>query len=888
MTNPTLVAPALASGVALLGEYQGSGFTEPHYLIVRADEQVLHVSRLLFVVASQIDGHSSTDEIAARVSQEYGRALDADGVQFLLTAKLRPMGIVTDEPVGDHASFGIPTVTPPAPPTTGPAPVAARPVPDPAPSAPNITPSPTPTRAPTPTPSPTQAPVAFTAAPAAPAPTAPGGTSARILPRANPLLAIRFRGTLIPARATRVLARILAPLFYGPVVVLGLLGVVAADVWLFREANLGATVDAFLATPTLLLTAIGIAVGATVIHELGHAAACRYSGASPGKIGVAIYIVYPAFFTDVTQSYRLGRAGRVRTDLGGVYFNALTIAGLVGLYAHTRWPAVLIAILFVHYEALQQLLPIGRLDGYYVVADLIGVPDLFSRIGPILRSVIPGRKPHPKVAELRPWARAVVTLWVVVTGPVTVALLAVTLWSTPTITRQVVESMAVEWSNLQYAIDTGDVAGISLAVLSLVLLPLPLLGLTWLVVGILRRLIAAAVRPLRRHRSRPQPVGAHHQEITMSGSDPAAQFAGAVASPPTPYASAVTSPASVSTAAAAPAPVAPTAAAPLPSAVPVFVPTHTAAELTERTLLRAQPRTPRGGWRRGVFAVTGGHVNPGPSNRERREDALLERVRTRIDGSRRIVVLSRKGGAGKTTTTLMLGHTFATHRGDRVVALDANPDAGSLGMRLPRETHYSATDLLAERAWIDRYSQIRAFTSQDPVSRLEVVASDDDPRITLALGAQDYRHLVDTLDRHYNLVLVDTGTGILDDAIQGILEEADQLVVVMPPALDGGRVAAMTLDWLDQHGHHDLVSGSVAVVNAVRGSGPLELDRLEEHFRARCASVLRIPWDPVLEAGAHSAVAELRPETRAAYLELAGAVAEGFATGGRVQTGERS
>jgi putative peptide zinc metalloprotease protein len=209
-------------------------------------------------------------------------------------------------------------------------------------------------------------------------------------------------------------------------------------------------------------------------------------------------------------------------------------------------------------------------------------------------------------------------------------------------------------------------------------------------------------------------------------------------------------------------------------------------------------------------------------------------------------------------------------------------------MRLPRETQYSATDLLAERAWVERYSQIRAFTSQDPVSRLEVVASDDDPRISLALGAQDYRQLVDTLDRHYSLVLVDTGTGILDDAIQGILEEADQLVVVMPPALDGGRVAAMTLDWLDQHGHHELVSRSVAVVNAVRGSGPLELDRLEEHFEARCASVHRIPWDPVLEAGAHSALADLRPETRAAYLELAGAVAEGFRSSGQTPTREQS
>jgi putative peptide zinc metalloprotease protein len=840
MTNPTLVAPALAPGVALLGEYQGSGFTEPHYLIVRADQQVLHVSRLLFVVASHIDGRSPLDEVAARVSEEYGRTLDADGVQFLVTAKLRPMGLVVDAPDGDPSSFGLPAA-PAAVPVEPPKPATVAPV----------------------------APLAPVSRP--PAPTSPS----RVLPRANPLLALRFRGTLIPAPAVRFLARLLAPFFYGPVVVLGLLGLVVADVWLVRQASLGGAVDSILIDPPLLLSVIAILLAATVVHELGHAAACHFGGAAPGKIGVAIYVVYPAFFTDVTQTYRLGRAGRVRTDLGGVYFNALTIAALTALYAQTRSPAVLLAIVFVHVEALQQLLPLGRLDGYFVVADLVGVPDLFGRIGPILRSALPGRKTHAKVAELRRSARVVVTLWVLVTGPVMVGIIAFMIWNAPSIALQVADAMSRQWELLQTSIDARDAAGITLAAISLILLPLPLLGLTWLVAGILRRLVTAAVRPLRNRRSRPQPVGTHHQEITMSGSDPAAHPPTAVASPPGLYASAVTS---------VPSPTPASAAAP----TPVPGPTRTAAELTERALLRAHPRTARSGWRRGVFAVSGGHVNPGPSRRERREDELLARVRTRIDGSRRIVVLSRKGGAGKTTTTLMLGHTFATHRGDRVVALDANPDAGSLGMRLPRETQYSATDLLAERAWVERYSQIRAFTSQDPVSRLEVVASDDDPRITLALGSQDYRHLVDTLDRHYNLVLVDTGTGILDDAIQGILTEADQLVVVMPPALDGGRVAAMTLDWLDQHGHGELVSRAVAVVNSVRGSGPLELDRLEEHFQARCASVHRIPWDPVLEAGAHSALGDLRPETRAAYLELAAAVAEGFAAPGRALIGDPS
>jgi len=845
MTNSTLVAPALAPGIGLLGEYQGSGFTEPHYLIVRADQQVLHVSRLLFVVASHIDGRSSLDEIAGRVSDEYGRTLDRDGLQFLLSAKLQPMGIVADVSTDDRASVGLPLTT-----------------------APTLTPE---------RPKPTS--VNASRTPTSRTPAVPPPTSSRLLPRANPLLALRFRLTLVPPPATRLLARLFAPFFFGPVVVLGLIGLVLADVWLFREASLRSAVEAFLSDPPMLLSILGILLASTLVHEFGHAAACRYGGAQPGKIGAAVFLVFPAFFTDVTQSYRLGRAGRVRTDLGGVYFNALTIAALTVFYVQTRSAAVLIAIVFVHAEALQQLWPLGRLDGYFVVADLVGVPDLFGRIGPILRSSVPGRPTHPKVAELRRSARIIVTLWVAVTGPIMVGLFALMLWNAPSVTLQVLDSMRDQWAALQSSIDESDAAGITLAVLSLVLLPLPVLGLAWLVGGILRRLLAAIVRLVGRRRPRPQSVGAPTKEITMSGSDPATHLSGAVASLPAPEPSGVTSSAA---AAPTPGPSSDTGAAPDP------VPAHSAAELTERFLLRAQPHTPRGGWRRGVFAVTGGNLNPGPSRRERREDDLLARVRTRIDGTRRIVVLSRKGGAGKTTTTLMLGHTFATHRGDRVVALDANPDAGSLAMRLPRESQYSATDLLAERAWVDRYSQIRAFTSQDPVSRLEVVASDDDPRISLALGSQDYRDLVDTLDRHYNMVLVDTGTGILDDAIRGILEEADQLVVVMPPALDGGRVAAMTLDWLDQHGHGELVAGAVAVVNSVRGSGPLELDRLEEHFRSRCASVHRIPWDPVLEAGAHSALADLRPATRAAYLELAGAVADGFATSGRARIGGQS
>jgi putative peptide zinc metalloprotease protein len=302
-----------------------------------------------------------------------------------------------------------------------------------------------------------------------------------------------------------------------------------------------------------------------------------------------------------------------------------------------------------------------------------------------------------------------------------------------------------------------------------------------------------------------------------------------------------------------------------------------AADFTEAVMLRPRIRRPQHGWRRFVHRATGGVVNPGPSRVERERRELLAAVRLPLRASRRIAVLSRKGGAGKTTTVLMLGHAFAVHRGDRVVALDANPDAGSLGYRVPRETTRTITDLLQNREHIGRYSQIRRHTSQ-AATRLEVLASDDDPRISSRLGEYEHRVAIDLLDRYYNLILIDTGTGVLNGTVQGVLREADQLVVVMPPALDGARVAASTLDWLDGHGHEALVRSAVAVINAVQDQDHVELARVEEHFARRCAAVVRVPWDPALAAGAATLLDDLRPATRTAYLRLASAVVAQFGT----------
>ncbi|MFC8502013.1 MinD/ParA family protein [Pedococcus sp. NPDC057267] len=815
-------APRLAEGVRLLGEYEGSGFSEPHYLAVRGDEQVLHMSRLLHLVASSLDGDRSMEQVAAAVSTAYGRTLTAAGLAFLLEQRLRPLQLLAEPGTGAATS--------------------ARP------------------------------------------PTTPA-------PRADPLLALRLRRTLVPARWTRRIARCLAPLFHPLVVAAALVALVAGDAWLLQTDTIGSAFSATLEDPIIILGLLGVLLLSTLFHEFGHAAACHRGGAEPGSIGVAVYLVYPAFFTDVTRSYRLSRVGRLRTDLGGVYFNVLAILVLLALYARTGSALLLLSVVLVHTEMLQQLLPLARLDGYFVVADLVGVPDLFGRVGPVVRSLLHPGRPSPRVSELRPFARRVITAWVLVAVPVMLAAFGLLLWNAPAVARSVVAAEGRQLALLRNAVYGGQPPAAALAAVSMLLLPLPLVGLGLLVGGLLRRLILRAVAGRTpssgARRARPRP-----QEIPMSGSkhapvlpmmEPGQAMAQPSSTPPPPQAGGA---ATSSPGATPPAPPVPLARAhgehlvPAPGATGLTpheaALAHSAAEFTEEAMLRPMSRPPGRGWRRGVYAVTRGGVNLGPGAAERREMDLLGRVRTPVRGCRRIVVLSRKGGAGKTTTTLMLGHTLATYRGDRVIALDANPDAGSLAHRMPRQTTSTVTDLLRERDWIQRYADMRDFTSQAADTRLEVVASDDDPRISQALGEEDYRRAIEVLDRHYNLLLVDTGTGILDSAMQGILAEADQLVVVMPPALDGARVAAMTLDWLEEHGHVSLVRGAVAAVNAVHGAGQLELPRIEAHFATRCRAVVRIPWDPVLQAGAHTALNDLRQQTRDAYLELAAHVAGAF------------
>jgi len=298
--------------------------------------------------------------------------------------------------------------------------------------------------------------------------------------------------------------------------------------------------------------------------------------------------------------------------------------------------------------------------------------------------------------------------------------------------------------------------------------------------------------------------------------------------------------------------------------------------LTAERLLRHRSEPPTHGWRRAVFVTTFGAVRPGPSATEQRSAALVDRATRPVPGCWRVAVLSLKGGVGKTTTTAALGAQLATLRGDRVIAVDANPDRGTLAEKVRHPGQATVRDLLQHHADITRYSDVRAFTSLDH-SRLEVLASDRDPQVSQAFSESDYRETLGVLERFYSLILTDCGTGLLHSAMTGVLGLADALVVVTSASLDGARSASATLDWLEAHGHRALVARSVAVVSAVRPrSGLVDVDALEAHFAHRCRAVVRVPFDAYLETGGAVALAQLRPATRAAYLELAAAIGDGL------------
>ncbi len=249
----------------------------------------------------------------------------------------------------------------------------------------------------------------------------------------------------------------------------------------------------------------------------------------------------------------------------------------------------------------------------------------------------------------------------------------------------------------------------------------------------------------------------------------------------------------------------------------------------------------------------------------------IERLQRPFQGTRHIVVLGCTGGTGQTVTTLMMGHTFAQFCGEPTVALDVNPGHGALARRTKIDTHETLTSLIANAEHVGSLSGIRRYTSRSK-SGLDVVAAGKTP--LHALDDRDYAQAIRTLDRFYSVTLLDAAASV----VSRVLPHADQIVLVAPASSDAPRAVAMTFEWLDSHGYHDLRQRAVTVINGVSRRSHGDVEQAEQVARGQCRALVRIPWDDhlSLDRSPRNELKALRPPTRRAYLALSAVVAGGF------------
>jgi putative peptide zinc metalloprotease protein len=309
--------------------------------------------------------------------------------------------------------------------------------------------------------------------------------------------------------------------------------------------------------------------------------------------------------------------------------------------------------------------------------------------------------------------------------------------------------------------------------------------------------------------------------------------------------------------------------------------------LTLKDFLQSQPAAQVGpavmGWQGAVRRLTGGLVSVGPGVAELTHRGAIDRVQQSLRGPRTVVVINPKGGAHKTTATLLLAATFGTYRGGYTLAWDNNETRGTLGWRAQPARHSNtAVDLLRD---LERFNDLRSarvgdldnYVRSQGSTQFDVLASDEDSAASSTINGQAFNELHTTLSRFYRVIVVDTGNNMRASNWEAALDAADQLVIVSTIREDTAASAAWLVDGLYEKGHEEKVRNAVTVLASPSKVADAQLNRrLHRHFASLTRTVLDVPHDPALVDGGTLSYDALAPATREAWLQVTAAVADGL------------
>jgi putative peptide zinc metalloprotease protein len=414
--------PALAPSVQLVGEMQGSGFKDRQWLIQR-DGHYIQVTELLYRVAEQANGERTLREIAAELTERTDWVVTEDHVRLLLQ-KLIPLELI------DTAHGSVPLH----------------------------------------------------------AKASSSHWTGSL--RTGSLLSLDIRTQIISPHIINPLAKVFQILYAPPVLIPLLLAIAITHGWLYLvhiNSLSNDSLNFFYSSPELLLVVTAITIVSGCFHELGHASALQYGGGHVRGMGIGFYFIFlPVFYADTTDSYRLGRWARVRTALGGFYFHLIFALGLIVLYLVSGQEFLLAGVVLIHLGIIIECLPFVRMDGYWALTDLTGIPDFFSQMRPFLSSILPLRgKKGSKLPKLKLWVKVIFALYIILTTPVLALIFFLLVWTAPHFLANTWVSFISQAEVFSDMRGQGNVLGMTASVVRMVFLALPTLGVVLLVVYVL-------------------------------------------------------------------------------------------------------------------------------------------------------------------------------------------------------------------------------------------------------------------------------------------------------------------------------------------------------------------------------------------------------------------